>query len=592
MNWRSTLLVMALLVCGCDGLRLDPERTLASIEIVPRDTLILEGQPVQLRVIARDADGEIIDIPEWRKPRWHSDTPEIIKVSGDRVIGLAGGKAQVSVSLSGVSGSAQVRVNPLWDVSATGIYITQVAQHPPEPIPLIANRQGLLRVFLTFSGFHAYTPPEIRVVLSGSGMLTDTVLTQAFPEVMETPDESELRFSYNLHLPGERIQPGLRAAFTYDPNNRQNGLQGSQRIGFDVRTLPTYRQVIVPVINTNQPTENSTRWARAQSDESAEMQLARHLLPMAERVVTAREPYTTDADFNNQNDNLASNGWNQLLGEIKVLWRLDNTTDYYYGVMDLSPGNPGLGLADGSIPVSIGEATDETFTHEVGHNMGLSHAPGCSSRVKGVDPDYPYRSGSIGYWGWHPGTDQLMDPTKWADIMSYCNDLWISWYHFERASRWRETYELGNDPARSVEPVLLVWGSITDAGLALEPALQLNGPASRPDGGPYLAEGFGMDGERVFSHRFTPSAISHSDDRLFNVMIPYDPARSPHISSITVSGGGHVATLAEGSHAPVAVIFDKTTNRVTAIRRNWQGEVPTGARAVYSTGLPPGGIIR
>ena len=593
---RRLALLAAFLVSGCDGIRLEPEHTLASIEIVPGDTVILEGDPVKLQVQARDNTGEIIEIPAWRKPQWSVTDSKILQISGGEIIGISGGKeSKVTVLIAGLSATARIRVNPLWDVEATGVYINQVAQFPPEPLPLIANRRGMLRIFLTLDGFHTYEPPEILIQLSNEyGLVIDTILTQEFPDVLREPDESKFAYTYNLLVPARDIRSGLKAVLTYDPADRQHGIQGRETFEFDVRPLPTYRQVLVPVINNRAPSDRTIQWARAQSNESADMQLARQILPVADRVITIREPYSTDANYGSTDIEVAVTGWHRLLNEITTLRVLDNATEYYYGAMELrrSVHYLGLGWICGRglfcHPVSIGNAGMQTFTHELGHNMSLLHAPCKGDRVSGrPDPDYPYASGSIGFWGWNPDTGRLLDPDRWSDFMGSCPNNWIGWYHFELARDYREfeeTHVLGDGAAESV---LLIWGGIDEAGqIDLDPAMLLNAPASGSDDGPYLVEAFAETGERVFRHRFTPMAISHSDQRLFNVMIPYDPAESPSISSITVSGPGSTMTLTEGSQDAMAFVIDRSTDRITAIRRNWRGDVRTGTRVLYSTGVP------
>lgn len=587
MNRLFRLFAAAVLVSGCDGIRLDPERQLASIEIEPKDTLILQGEPVEFRLVARDQAGEVVEIPEWRIPQWSVHDHEILQVQEHRVLGVGSGESQVTASLSGLTARARVRVNPLWDPSATFAYVTQVAQNPEAPIVLIANRKGMLRIFLTLSGFHEYDPPEIRVTLSSGQPLMDTVLTQRFPEVLEAPNESSYSLSYNLAIPAEHMVEGLSAHVTYDPDDRQHGIQGSEIIDLNVRKVPLFHQILVPVYSTTTPDSTATRWANAQSDESEDMQLAKHLLPISERKVSVREVYVTDRNWNHPDDRIKREEWLGLLTEMGLLRVADGEREaFYYGVMDLDYQYGPKGVAWLGLPVAIGEAKPVTYAHEVGHNFTLRHAP-CPSRGpgSGVDALYPYSSGSIGTWGWDPRTGDLLDPRIWSDMMGACPNNWISWYSLEIAT----TYRLENDYSmRSSESVLYVWGSVDeDGGLLLEPALLLEGPATRSTGGgEYRVEGFGVDGELVFAHDFTPDAVSDLDGQVFAVAIPYDPNRDAPLSSLTVSGPRGSKTITEGSEAAIAIVTDASTGLIRAIRRNWNGRAPSGMRIQYSSGLP------
>ena len=129
-------------------------------------------------------------------------------------------------------------------------------------------------------------------------------------------------------------------------------------------------------------------------------------------------------------------------------------------VMDvqLAAGNPPgvvfVGLYPGTAPAKVnslgsgGFATvrhhqnvAKTLAHEVGHALGLGHAP-CAMPAGAADPNYPAyepydaspsaRVASIGEFGWDVVTGQIHDPQKGRDFMSYCGDPWISIYHYKK----------------------------------------------------------------------------------------------------------------------------------------------------------------
>jgi hypothetical protein len=91
--------------------------------------------------------------------------------------------------------------------------------------------------------------------------------------------------------------------------------------------------------------------------------------------------------------------------------------------------------ASGRAAVGIGfndTASRETMTHELGHNHGRNHAP-CSTAgtISGVDSNYPYTNAALGSWGYDARTQKLYDPNKSTDIMSYCNNQWVSDYTYQ-----------------------------------------------------------------------------------------------------------------------------------------------------------------
>lgn len=70
----------------------------------------------------------------------------------------------------------------------------------------------------------------------------------------------------------------------------------------------------------------------------------------------------------------------------------------------------------------------ETFVHEVGHAHGRYHGP-CGNPQQ-VDAYYPYTGSQIGSWGYDQRSQTLLEPTSYVDMMSYCDPIWVSDYTF------------------------------------------------------------------------------------------------------------------------------------------------------------------
>ena len=133
------------------------------------------------------------------------------------------------------------------------------------------------------------------------------------------------------------------------------------------------------------------------------------------------------------------------------------------------------GLAYLSGRSNVSQPYSGTVAHELGHNMGLRHAP-CGA--PGPDPSFPYPDGTIGAWGYDFRRGHLV-PVTWRDHMTYCDPAWTSDYHFTNALSHRLADEVESAAALAAGPVstLLLWGGVdTTATPFLNPAFVADAP--------------------------------------------------------------------------------------------------------------------
>ena len=508
-------LAAALCLAACADLASQPDRVPRHLEVLPADTSVLTGESVAYRLRVLDEDGVAFDrIPSWVPPHWSVSDPGIATVSADgEVTALeAGREARIRAGLAELSGGARLRVNPPGvRITAAAVHLTQAVQTLDGSVPLIAGRAGLLRLFLIGDRPSFFRPrPLATFHLDGEVIHT---LRLDPPEDLLPVEIAEGRGdrSFNGEVPGWVLQPGVEFAVELDPDGVVPTLPGSDRwipveglLPLDVREVPPLDLKIVPVLRGADDLA-VLRWVDGITPGGQSMTFIRSILPVGELELTIRDPYRTSADLTTER------GWLELLREMDLLRLIEGGRGYYYGAVVQPAGSPWGGLGFIGRPTSVGHIDLDTFAHELGHNMGLRHAP-CGG-ANAPDPNFPYADGSIGAFGYETrdGVRRIVSPEEYRDLMTYCQPSWISDYHFMKALAFRRA----RDPLRptdaalraadaaghttdAAQRVLILWGSVGGRGSSLiEPAFVVEAPPRPPRGeGPYRIEGLDAAGRR------------------------------------------------------------------------------------------------
>lgn len=137
---------------------------------------------------------------------------------------------------------------------------------------------------------------------------------------------------------------------------------------------------------------------------------------------------------------------------------------FYYGLIDVGDGELGGagGMAWSNVSAGLwymrgGSFTYHTFVHEIGHNLGRPHTPGCDAG--GPDNSYPDPLGRTMTWGYAVLQNQLKSPTGNYDYMSYCSPPWVSEWTWVRTANAIESISRSPGP---VPPVYI--GYLDEAG--------------------------------------------------------------------------------------------------------------------------------
>ena len=459
-------------------------------------------------------------------------------------------------------------------------YLIQSVQSRSYPVPLVAGRPALLRVFVTATSPGASMPPvRARFFLDGVETHVADIASSGLPIPTEV-DEGDLDASANIEISGEVIQPGLEMVIEIDPEGTLDPALGvARRIpadgrgAVDVRAMPMLDLTLVPFLLEQTPDSSILALTSAMAEDPDGHELldgTRTLLPVGELAVTAHEPVLT-----------STNSAYSLYRETGAIRAMEGGTGHYLGTL-AGRTTVARGLARRSGRVSFAVPVSWVIAHELGHNLSLRHAP-CGEATN-TETSFPEPDGSIGAWGYDFRNGGLVAPGR-PDLMSYCQPPWISDYYFTNALRFRihdeerATHAVAA-PARSI----LLWGGVDPEGKPfLEPAFVLEARPSIPQpGGEYRITGVDVGGRELFSLGFDMPVPLDGDGRpSFTIMLPARDGWAGNLTAITLAGPGGSDTLNEESVRPMAILRNPRTGQVRGILRR---QLPVAQAAMDGVG--------
>lgn len=490
---------------------------------------------------------------------------------------------QVGGLYSNTRGAYTVRASLEPRAPAVDAYLTQPVQSHDFGVPLVADEEALLRVFVMADSGVAASMPPVRATFFRGGAETHSVRidgsSQPVPWEMA---EGDLDRTANAVVPGRVIVPGTEMVVEIDPDSTLDpslGIGGripaEGRMALDIRAMPPFNVTAVPFLWQEKPDSSGLKATAGLTAEHEVFYETREWLPVADMDVTVREAVFVDYD--------PKEDISRVLSDLALLYAADAASGYYMGVPPWIEGGA-VGVAYLNSRLSVSRFDGNTVAHEFGHNLSLSHSP-CGG-AQGVDGRFPHANGRIGAWGYDRLTGTLVEPAS-PDLMSYCSaNNWISDYTYKKALGYRNPGAAAA-AARSSRRTLVVRGGVDDGRLRIEPAFVLDAPPALPErGGPYRLVGSNDRGGELFSLRFAMNEVADAETpgtAGFLFAIPGGDDWAGALATITLAGPeGSVALRAgDTSRSATTLVLDETTRRIVAILR----ETPEAQVAADGAGV-------
>ncbi len=471
--------------------------------------------------------------------------------------------------------------------SESAFLLSQAIQSRSFPVPLVAGERALLRVFVTVADAGGTPMPPVRASFYSGGSLVHVAeIAGQSTAIPAGVIEGDLSRSANAEIPGNVLQPNTELVIEIDPDGTLDSdvqitrrIPEEGRVKLDIRAMPVLDLTAIPFLWAVDPDSSvldATAGMAADPMGHELLEDTRVLLPIGGLRVANHDPVT-----------VTSNSAYQILGATEAIRVIEGGGGHYMGLLS-GEVTDARGVADTPGRNSFAVPVSDVMAHELGHNMSLLHAP-CGN-PGGPDPAFPTRDGSIGGWGYDFRKGALVPPDA-SDLMTYCDDRWVSDFSFSNALRYRLVDETpGSARTAAAQPTILLWGGAGPNGTPfLEPALVVSAPPSLPQtGGDHTLVGADEDGRELFSLSFAMREMADSDGRsTFAFALPAQPGWADALSSITLSGPGGSVTVDGDTDRPLAIMRDRGTGQVRAILRGVPGAAQAIRDSAGAAGIDP-----
>lgn len=534
---------------------------------------------------------------------WQSSNTNVATVSTDGVVrALTPGTTTISAisqadpRRSGTIAVTVAATDGSVNLDVSGMYVVQSVQQADGRIPLVANRQAVARVFVRSSRTGLGTAQVRLRVIEGNATIA-TFNATATPT--STLDESCC--SADFSISGSMIRAGVSLLADVDPNNLVGESNETDNVYPVVGPMPLNVISVPPMTMKLIPVQQGRSGAVGVASSSL-FNIFRSVWPLEVINATVRTALVIDYTIGSQN----FDDWIRLVRDVEIVRQAEGGAHYYYGLIRTRGTSGVLGLANG-IPARTAIGIDEgsdfgpaesrlTFAHELGHTMGLRHAP-CGGAA-GPDPNYPFSDGRIGVYGMDTfGGNAIKGPVV-NDIMTYCPNQWVSAHNYRKVMDFRQANPNGVGNLLAPTRALLVSGGIAADGITLDPAFSVTAsPATADARGTHVIEGFDANNRPVFTWRFSPYRVddARSEQEAFVVAVPMSEATQQKLVRLSVREATGAFGSARSAVRTSALAMAANAGATTAIPVNAMAQLRrSGGRTelTWSPAVSPAVMVR
>lgn len=436
------------------------------------------------------------------------------------------------------------------DMRITRLEVTQGTQDLNNSVDLVAKKQTYVRM-------HVSAPVSVHDVtatLKGKrGFITlNPILNPGNPggdiTVRPSPDRGQLNDSFWFELPSSWTEAGnLTLTARLDPNNAKNDQSLANNTLIETVNFKTTPAMLLRIFNVQYKVGATTHQATNTDMNMLESWLRRaypiHSLQVSRQTFVYPDPGLPAVD--------TLHSWLALTKLFAIIFSGENPRTVYYGMVD-DGGGFMRGKALG-IPSTIaagptgtdnwgwdydGSYGDWYGGHEIGHTRGRYHAEFCGA---GGGIPYPYPNGRISpvltgntaIYGFDI-TSRTIYPPTWTDVMTYCDNEWMSDYTYEGIRSYIVS-SAGSSPelAQSAagEHLIVIGSADLDSHTAslenvqlIQQAVQLPLPIPGKDWSIVLV---GLQGD-LSSYQFSPNILTDSEETpgtpaVISEVVPWEP---------------------------------------------------------------------